>query len=124
MPVAASPAHAGRPPAQAEQSGQNLRRFFRVFETSSVCHTPLEGVVGAVTKRLVIGLLAATEIDRLRRLGFKHDRLEIRPLVGTVTEWLFLALATHAPPVFAARNDVHCNRFFLGDHRVGHHFSP
>jgi NADH:ubiquinone oxidoreductase subunit K len=79
-----------------------------------------EGLMGAVAKRTLLGVLAGAEIDRAVRLGLVRYRSESRAFVGTVAEGLVLAVTAGAPVVGFAGFNEDGNRRLLRDMGGGH----
>ena len=72
--------------------------------------------MAAITERLGARMLAATE-GYAFRLGNLHlYRTEFGPLMGTITERLFIGMTTPAP-IVGTGFDVHHIRASLGDFR-------
>jgi hypothetical protein len=79
-----------------------------------------EGLVGAVAQGALLGVLARAEVDRAVGLGLIRDRRKGGTLVGTVTEWLVLAVAAGAPVVGLTGLDEDGDRRLLRDVGGGH----
>jgi NADH:ubiquinone oxidoreductase subunit K len=79
-----------------------------------------EGLMGAVAKRTLLGVLAGAEIDRAVRLGLVWHRSESRAFVGAVAEGLVLAVSARAPVVGLASFDEDGDRGLLRDVGGGH----
>lgn len=76
--------------------------------------------MAAITKRLVLGMLAGAEINRLIPFGDILQGRKPGALVRSVAKWLRLTLAAGAPPIFVTLFDIHFTGFFLSNHRFGH----
>jgi hypothetical protein len=79
-----------------------------------------EGLVGAVAKRTLLGVLTGAEIDRAVGLGLIRDRRERGTLVGAVAERLRLAVSTRAPVVGLTGFNEDRERRLLRDMGGGH----
>ena len=76
--------------------------------------------MAAVAKRLVFGVFAGAEINRPIPLSDILQRFKPGALMRPVAKRLRLALATSAPPIFAALFDVYLAGLFLRYYRLGH----
>jgi len=79
-----------------------------------------EGLVGAVTKRALLGMLTGAEIDGAVAFSLIRDGNEGGTLVGAIAERLVLAVSAGAPVVGLAGFDEDGDRGLLGDVRGGH----
>jgi hypothetical protein len=73
-----------------------------------------------ITKGTFLRVLACAEVDRAVGLGLIRDRRKGGTLVGTVTEWLVLAVAAGAPVVGLTGLDEDRDRRLLRDMGGGH----
>jgi hypothetical protein len=72
-----------------------------------------EGLVGAVAKRALLGVLTGAEVDRAIGFSLKRNRRERGTLVGAIAERLVLAVSTRAPVVGLAGFDEDGERRLL-----------
>jgi hypothetical protein len=79
-----------------------------------------EGLVGAVAKRTLLGVLTGTEVDRAVGLSLIRDRREGGTFVGAVAERLAFAVSTRAPVVGLTGFNKDRERRLLGDMGGGH----
>jgi NADH:ubiquinone oxidoreductase subunit K len=79
-----------------------------------------EGLVGAVAKRALLGMLTGAEIDGAVAFSFIRDGDEGGTLVGAIAERLVLAVAAGAPVVGLTGFDEDRDRGLLGDVRGAH----
>jgi hypothetical protein len=79
-----------------------------------------EGLVGAVAKRTVFGVLTGAEIDCAVGLSLIRHGREGGPFVGTIAEWLRFAVSTRAPVVGLTGFNEDRERRLLGDMGGGH----
>jgi len=79
-----------------------------------------EGLVGAVTKRALLGMLTGAEIDGSVAFSLIRDGDEGGTLVGAVAEGLRLAVSARAPIVGLAGFNEDGNRGLLRDVGGGH----
>lgn len=79
-----------------------------------------------VAARLLAGLLAAAERERLALFSLELDRAEPGALVRAIAERLLATLAARAPPIGLAGLDIDPIRAFLRAQRqsLGHHILP
>jgi hypothetical protein len=79
-----------------------------------------EGLVGAVAKRALLGMLTGAEVDRAVGLGLVGHGREGGPFVGTIAERLRFAVSTRAPVVGLTGFNEARERRLRGDMGGGH----
>jgi hypothetical protein len=79
-----------------------------------------EGLVGAIAKGALLGVLTGAEIDGTIGFSLIRDRRERGTLVGAVAEGLRFAVSTRAPVVGLAGFDENRERRLLRNVGGGH----